>query len=195
MSTVTPSTSDLSTRISNIRKALLDGATGPLRAAPEVMALVAVWETKYKADAGDVDIQTYLRKALGRGRNVRFFSVRNDAVAAFGLRNASLLHHDAAVWLYQRSLATDSLTKVRAKIAAEFNAQGQNPLTRQQLLRVYQEALGAIPKMPRNCGGCNEKEGLLAEAQKTIADLQKQVAELQKSNAALQKELAKKSAA
>ena len=170
MTTAPTQKTDLAKRISQIKAHLVDGATGALRAAPEVLVLVEEWDAKYRADADGQDVQTYLRGYLGPGRNVRFFQVRADAVKAFGLRSACLLHHDAAVWLHQRGLAKPELDKLLLKIGGEFKAQNSNPLTRQQLLRVFKAVMGALPRQPRRCVDCETFKATIAKLEAELRE-------------------------
>ena len=163
---------ELQNRLGSIKKLLADGATGPLRAAEGVITLAAEWETKFRVvDELDEDFQTFLRRTLGRGRTVRWFQVRKDAVDAFGLRDACLLHHDAAVWLHQRGLSKGDIQRVLLRAVGAYKAQGNNPLTRPQLLRVFVEVMGERPRMPKSCAGCAERDELIAKLRAELAAL------------------------
>lgn len=189
---------DLANRIAYIKKQMADGATGPLRVAERVVALSDEWESQWRgALESDEDFRTWLRRQLGRGRDLAWFVVRRDAVRSIG-RLATCFHHEAAVWLHQRGLDAASLDKVAKAAYAFAKNQGDNPLSKTQALRVYAEVLGSAPRQARAtrpCGECAGRDALVEMLQETLVRQEAEISGLRAELAGLRVALSEHSAA
>lgn len=160
---------DLLRNIREIVEVCRSSKTGPLQVAGRVIALSDRWEKDGFHQKTEMDFATFLREHLGNNVDVRYFTVRHDAVKQFGLRQACMMEHQAAVWLFGRRLGGDEEKQIIKKVAHAFKQQNDNPLTLPQLKGLYKNVLGDQPKRAKSCSDCKKKDVEIAQLRAELA--------------------------
>lgn len=146
--------------VAEIHRLLSNGKVGATLAAPKIMDIVAVWETKYRPSLGWA-VGTWLRENFGQGASVRFFELRDRAGKRFGQAKL-FVEHSALVWL---DAAVKEDKKVMAMVQAIVTKYAQNknvPLSKGQVELLYSTVCGERPHNPRECSGCKAWEAKYA---------------------------------
>lgn len=171
-------TKDTEPEVKDIFIYLAEGKTGPTKASVLVMRLVEAWETKYRAKYDGMDAGTWLRKTFGKGAGLVYFQRRHKAALRFSnktnfdaknwlreLASGSVLclDHEALIWLDSVVKVSDT-TKMSKAVCGEYIVNAQQPLTREQVERVYTKTIGKRPRKMQKCVNC-------AVLQKEIAEL------------------------
>lgn len=159
----------LSERVKGWRKALVDADTGPLCIAIDVVKIVDDWET-YRKDAKGLTASAFLRRELGRGRDVAFFRRRARAVTNLGEHIRRKVNHNVAVWIDQNFSGPEATRAVFVVCSVAKN--GNNAFSYAQARPIVLTALNRkTEKQPRECPRCK----LLEEEVRLLRDqLEKQ---------------------
>lgn len=160
---------DLLRTIREIAEVCRSSKTGPLQVAGRVIALSERWEKDGFHVKTAMDFATFLREHMGNNVDVRYFTVRHDAVKQFGLRQACMMEHQGAVWLFNRRLGGDEEKQVIRQVAHVFKEQNDMPLTLQQLIGVYNKLFGDRPKRAKSCSDCKKKDAEIAQFRAELA--------------------------
>ena len=160
---------ELLRNIREIAEICSSSKTGPLKVAGRVIGLSERWEKDGFHLKTELDFATFLREHMGNNYDVRYFTVRHDAVKKFGLRQACMMEHQGAVWLFGRRLGDDEEKQVIHQVGRAFKEQNDNPLTLQQLIGLYKKLLGDRPMRARTCAECKKKDLEIAQLKAELA--------------------------
>lgn len=152
------------------KRALTDAATGPLRIASEIVAIAANWD-EYKSDAGGLTVSAFLRRELGRGRDLAFFKRRAEAVEKLGDRTVvNWLHHEVAVWIVNNFQEDSKRIRAAFIVAQETKRHNGNPLNLAQAKPILMKAFAIkTQKQPRTCANCIRLEEVNRELRELLA--------------------------
>lgn len=135
------------------KRAMENGAIGPLVIAKEVCAVVDNWDV-HRSEAEDQTASAWLRAIFGAGKYLAFWRKRSHAVEVLGEAFRRTLHHEAAVWVVGQGLSAQQLRVVKRGLLERYHAENKNPLTKQQALAVVRGVVPHVVKS-RSCTVCD----------------------------------------
>jgi hypothetical protein len=140
--------------LSSWRRALTEGATGPLVIAREVVEISERWDD-YREEVGGLTVSAFLRRELGRGRDLAFFRRRARAVERLGEDVRRVLHHEVAVWIDQNFEGEESARAAWGLRMATKKDHHGVPFSLAQAKPIVLKLLGRkTEKVPRTCERC-----------------------------------------
>lgn len=164
VATPSPSNGPWLNRIADsLRDRMGKGATEPLGVAQLVVDLACDW-THYQEEAGGLSCSAWLEKVFGKGKNLLWFSRRDDAVKAIGEHARRAWDHDAAVWATSRIKDKRQLKVLDRLVLKSRLKNGGNPLPTSAVQRLAREAGLVSPPKSRTCTRCMMLEQALAKA-------------------------------
>lgn len=148
--------------VNEIHRLLTNSKVGPTLAAPKVMEIANVWESRYRESMG-IACGTWLRAKFGDGSSVRFFEVRAAAAKRFG-DGKLCVEHTALIWL-DSTVKDEMVTSMVTALVTKYNRNQSVPLTLGQTRLIYRLVCGQVPAKPRVCSGCVALQAKVAELQ------------------------------
>jgi hypothetical protein len=122
-----PPTESLSDIGKRLRAALLRSATSETEVSIEVAAMAKRWDEDYRHQAGDVEIEKWLRSAIDSDRPLKWYVHRAEAAKALpGLTDC--VTSKALVWAYGKLPNKAAIDQATADIRAKFREKGSTPL-------------------------------------------------------------------
>jgi|HubBroStandDraft_5_1064220.scaffolds.fasta_scaffold286926_2 hypothetical protein len=144
------------------RRAMNDGATGPLQIAEEVVSLAATWDAQ-KKEVGGKRFGAWLKHIFGsNGRGLAYFARRARAVEVLGASIKRQLHHEVAVWVLNNAPPEQRENVVFALMKATQEG-GGGALSLAQATRVVSEILGRNELHAPACARCAMLEAKIRE--------------------------------
>jgi len=155
-----PETNRLSDSVARWKAALRASDTGPLVIAQDVVRIANEWD-KYRAEVGNVDCTTWLRRELDLPLD--FFLRRAKAVERLGEACRRTIHHEVAVWLSNRLKDDELIKKAMWALMSETKKRRGNCLTLPKAQLVVRKALGIKPTLAKAvaCTSCVRMRALL----------------------------------
>lgn len=143
----------LQERGKEIAKIMRSSSIGPLHAASMVKDLADNWAI-YKSSTNGISCTQWCKKTLGF--DYAFFARRHEFVEKVGTRRARLVHHKVAVWLLDKCLTEEIMTKSLEIIALEALRNNGHPIGESAARRVLRSAgiIGDVKSHVIECPNC-----------------------------------------